>query len=110
MTVGDFPLPDWPGKVADDPGHDRIAACLMMDIGRAAQWAAEVLLQVGRVRQGLERSWEMAMNACILKVGPETTEIAPVYDESGESPVTVRTEDLEAALRVWISKLPERPD
>ncbi|BDW97773.1 hypothetical protein MACH10_34580 [Thalassospira tepidiphila] len=110
MTAGDFPLPDWPGKVDGDPGHDRIAACLVMDIGRADQWASEVLLHVGKVRQGLEPSWEMAMNAYILKVGPDTTDIAPVYDEAGESPVTVRTDDLEAALRAWISKLPESPD
>ena len=110
MTTGDFPLPDWPGKVTDDPGHDRIAACLVMDIGRADQWAAEVLSHVGKVRQDLEASWEMAMNAYIINVGPDMTEIAPVYDEAGESPVTVRTDDLELALHAWISRLLESPD
>lgn len=110
MTGGNFPVPDWPGKVVGDVGHDRIAACLVLDIARASQWAHEVLSHVGRVREGVDASWEMAMNAYILKVGPDTSDILPVYDEADESPVTVRTADLEAALTAWISKLSESPD
>ncbi|NIY75781.1 hypothetical protein HED22_09005 [Thalassospira sp. HF15] len=110
MTGHNLPAPDWPGKVAGEVGHDRIAACLVMDIQCAAHWGVEVLSHVDHVRQGVEASWEMAMNAYILKVGPETSDILPVYDESGESPVTVRTADLEVALRAWISRLSESPD
>lgn len=47
----------------------------------------------------------MAMNAYILKLDAETSEIAPVYEEPGEKAILVSTSDFRRALIAWITKL-----
>lgn len=110
MAGGDFPVPDWPGKVAGNAGHDRIAACLVMDIQRAADWAHIVLSHVRDVQEGGEDHWEMAMNAYMLSVGPQTTDIAPVYEEAGEVTVSVQTSELCVALQAWCQQITQQSD
>ena len=105
MAGGDFPVPDWPGKVAGDTGHDRIAACLVMDIQRAADWAHSVLSHVRDVQEGGEDHWEMAMNAYVLRIGPAVCEIAPLYEEYGEKVVHVPTDEFRQALVAWINQI-----
>lgn len=110
MRERDFPVPDWQGKISDDPAHERIAAVLVMDIARAADWARAMLGHVTNVRDGVEPHWEMAMNAYILKVGQTQTEIVPVYDETNEPDVLVKTDDLHSALQAWCAQLPKSPE
>ena len=110
MTGNDFPVPDWPGKVAGDAGHDRIAAVLVMDIQRAPDWANTVLSHLCNVQEGVEDHWEMAMNAYILKAGRKTSAIEPAYAEADEAVVTVRTGDLILALEAWCAVLSDKPD
>ena len=61
--TGDLKVPDWPGRRADDPGHDRIAAMLVLDIGNAPQWAGRVAREIEDVVTGTSSGWEMVMNA-----------------------------------------------
>jgi hypothetical protein len=110
MTGSDFPVPDWPGKVAGDAGHDRIAAVLVMDIQRAPDWANTVLSHLRNVQEGVEDHWEMAMNAYILKAERKTSAIEPAYAEADEAVVTVRTRDLILALEAWCALLSDKPD
>lgn len=97
--------PHWPGRITDDQGHDRIAACLVLDIQNAPDWAKRVLESINEVIAGHEDDWEMTMNAYELTVGAEQSEIAPVYEEQGEKRLVVATRDLRDALIAWIQQI-----
>lgn len=105
MAGGDLIEPIWPGRIAGDVGHDRIAACLVLDIQNAAGWARVVLSHIDKVIAGDDSQWDMGMNAYMLRVRAEESEILPVYEETGEVPVTVRTADLRTALLAWIARI-----
>ena len=105
MAGGEMMVPDWPGRIVGDEGHDRIAACLVMDIQNAPDWARTVLDRINDVMNGRESHWEMAMNAYILKFDPAICEIAPVYEEHGEKIVWVRSSEFREALTSWIDKI-----
>ncbi|MBX2832041.1 MAG: hypothetical protein KTR23_13015 [Rhodospirillales bacterium] len=110
MAGGDYPVPDWPGRIAGDEGHDRIAACLVLDIQRAQQWGKQVLSHVENVQDGGESHWEMGMNAYMLHVRRETTDISPVYEETGDPAITVQTADLRKALVAWCQQIAKETD
>lgn len=105
MAGGDYPVPDWPGRIAGDAGHDRIAACLTLDVQRAPDWAKNVLTQINHVLDGTQSHWDMGMNAYMLKVKVQQTEILPIYEESGEATITVKTADLRDALSAWCEQI-----
>ncbi len=97
--------PDWSGRIMDDHGHDRIAACLVLDIQNAPDWARMILDTINDVIAGHKDGWEMAMNAYQLTVGAEQSEIAPVYEEQNEKSLIVATKDLREALIAWIQQI-----
>lgn len=105
MTGGEMMIPDWPGRIVGDEGHDRIAACLVVDIQNAPEWAQNVLDRVDAVINGREDHWEMAMNAYILKMDQTICEIALAYEEQGEEIVWVPTLEFRAALVAWIRQM-----
>lgn len=98
-------VPDWVGRKAGDVAHDRIASMLVLDIGQAQEWAKRVLCEVVDVTSGKADGWEMVMNAHILSVGREYSDISSAYEEDGEDGVQVRTGDLQAALTAWIAMM-----
>lgn len=98
-------LPNWPGRINGNDGHNRIASFLTMDIQRAPDWGRLVLGQVNDIIAGHKDCWEMAMNAYILKLSKEKCEISPVYEEYGEGSVCVSIEDLQQALCAWIKQI-----
>lgn len=102
--------PRWLGKKAGDPAHERIAACLTTDIQTVPEKAQWVLSEIVSVQGGESQGWEMAMNAYMLNVGPETTDIIPVYEETGEETVSVPTEELRAALEAWYVQITQQSD
>ncbi len=103
--TGDLKVPDWPGRRADDPGHDRIAAMLVLDIGNAPQWAGRVAREIEDVVTGTSSGWEMVMNAHILTVGKDKSGISSADDAMGDDPVEIATADLMAALAAWIERI-----
>ncbi len=105
MAGSNMMEPDWAGKTPGNEGHDRIAACLVMDIQHAPGWANTVLQSIDDVMAGRSRGWEMSMNAYVLDVGPANTDIEPVYEEQGEETVAVLTADLRCALVAWIEQI-----
>ncbi|OSQ49063.1 hypothetical protein [Thalassospira alkalitolerans] len=102
--------PDWPGRIVGDDGHDRIAACLVMDIQNAPDWARVVLGHVDDVINGRVSHQDVVMNAYILKIDPAICEIAPAYEEHGEDVVWVPTAEFRAALVAWIDQIDNSPD
>lgn len=98
-------IPDWPGRVAGDERHDRIAALLVLDVQAVPDWAGQVLGHVDDALSGKSAGWEMAMNAYILTVGAEVSDISPVYDETGEPSVQVKTQELRRALVAWCKQI-----
>lgn len=105
MAGDNMAVPDWPDRTPGDEGHERIAACLVMDVQHAAGWANTLLQSIDDVMVGRSSCWEMAMNAYVLDVGPVNTDIEPVYEEQGEETVTVLTADLRCALVAWIEQI-----
>ncbi|KJE33979.1 hypothetical protein UF64_16160 [Thalassospira sp. HJ] len=102
--------PGWPGKKDGDPAHDRIAACLATDIQSVPQKAKWVLAEIAAVQNGEAASWEMGMNAYMLKVGEKITEIVPVYEETGEAAISVPTDEFRGALEAWYALISQSPD
>lgn len=97
--------PDWPGRIAGDEGHDRIAACLFLDIQAVPEAAKMVLGRIDDVKAGSAREHKLAMNAYILRIEPAVCEIAPLYEEYGEKVVHVPTDEFRQALVAWISQI-----
>jgi len=98
-------IPDWPGKIAGDEVHDRISALLVLDVQAVPDWAGQVLTKIEDVISGKSTGWEMAMNAYILNVGAEVSDISPVYDETGEPSLQVKTQELHTALVAWCKQI-----
>ncbi|WP_339777089.1 hypothetical protein [uncultured Thalassospira sp.] len=110
-------VPDWPGRTADDAGHNRIAAFLVLDIQHSAHKANYVrdciidqqtrAAQAGGDRKAVEDmpDAEIVINAYALSVGAETSVIDPVVDGTGEGALTVATKDLLAALECRIATI-----
>ncbi len=105
MAGGEMMVPDWPGRIVGDEGHDRIAACLVLDIQNAPEWAQIVLDRVDAIINGSEDHWEMAMNAYILKMDAAICEIDPAYEEQDEEIVWVPSLEFRAALVAWIKQI-----
>lgn len=97
--------PDWPGKRAGDEGHDRIAACLVLDIQTVPQAAEMVLGHIDDVIARRAEPQKLVMNAYILEIAPVVSVIAPLYDEQGEKPVQVPTGELRKAVMAWIDQI-----
>ena len=97
--------PDWPGKIAGDEGHDRIAACLVLDIQTVPEAAEMVLGHIDDVVSGRAERQKLVMNAYVLEIAPTICMIAPLYEEQGEKAVRVQTEDLRKALLAWIRQI-----
>jgi hypothetical protein len=110
MAGGDFIEPNWPGRIVGDEGHDRIAACLVLDFQRAPAWCEQALAEIEDVLSGRQQAWDMGMNAYMVKVRRSETEILPVYEETGEPTVTVKTRDLHSALDWWRKQMMPSPD
>ncbi|MCC9620930.1 hypothetical protein LPB41_04420 [Thalassospira sp. MA62] len=102
--------PGWPGKKDGDPAYDRIAACLATDIQTVPEKAEWVLNEIAAVQNGSAASWEMAMNAYMLKVGPKITDIVPVYEETGETAISVPTNEFRRALEAWHALISQSSD
>lgn len=96
---------NWPERRAGDPGHDRIAAFLVLDVQGSRAWADEILGRIDDVICGEAPGWQMSMNAHELQIGPEVSVISPLGDAGDERPETVSTLDLRAALVCWIGNL-----
>ncbi len=110
MAGGDPIVPEWSGKIVGDDGHDRIAACLALDFQNAPGWCKQALSQIDNVISGREKGWDIAMNAYMLKVRADESEILPVYEETGEPGVIVKTADLRGALMAWSERIAQSRD
>ena len=98
-------VPDWPGRIVGNAGHDQICAVLVFDVQAVPDWAGQVLAKVEDVISGKSTGWEMAMNAHILNVGMAVSDISPVYDDAGDPSVQVKTQELRAALVAWCKQI-----
>lgn len=102
--------PDWPGRIAGNEGHDRIAACLTLDIQTAPEAAQMVLEHLDDVTAGRVAQQKLVMNAYVLEIAPERCVIAPLYPEHGEKTLQVGTEEFRTALMAWINQIASHLD
>jgi len=102
--------PEWSGKIVGDDGHDRIAACLVLSFQKAPGWCKVALSHIDDVISGSCEDWKMGMNAFMLHVRRETTDISPVYEETGDPTITVQTADLRKALVAWCKQISKETD
>ena len=102
--------PQWPGKIAGDEGHERIAACLVLDIQTVPALARTVLGQIDDVVSGRLSPQKLVMNAYVLQIDRLVCEIASLYEEQGEATITVDTKTFRRALEAWIAQIEARKD
>ncbi|WP_143182026.1 hypothetical protein [Thalassospira sp. TSL5-1] len=101
-------VPDWPGRKANDGGHARITALLVLDIQQSLEKAEAVrkcILAQTQREGGDPDQREIVMNAYGVSVGPVQCVIEPAIDDTGEVAVFVKTADLQAAIERRIAEI-----
>jgi hypothetical protein len=90
----------WPGRRVNDPGHDRVAAFLVMDIQRSPQWSVDLHAKIDEVKNGARASWERIGNAYRLRLSAAGAWIEDLVDQTSV-PQCVSLEEFEAAVNAW---------
>jgi hypothetical protein len=90
----------WPGRRADDPAHDTVAAFLVIDIQRNPQWAHELADRIEEVKSGRLAGWERIGNGYRLELSPAGALIEDLVDEDAPAQM-VPLKELSAAVDAW---------
>jgi len=91
----------WPGRRTNDPAHDMLAAFLVMDIQRNAEWAHELADRIEQVRTGTLPVWERVGNAYRLELTDRGALIEDLVDEDSTIQ-EVTLEDFCKAVEAWV--------
>lgn len=98
----------WPGRQANDPRHDRLAAFLQMDIQQSPQWCVDLRVKIHEVKSGTRACWERIGNAYRLQLGTAGAWIEDLVDATS-APQTVSLEEFEAAVNAWSNAITPTP-
>lgn len=92
---------NWPGRIADDPAHDLIAAYLTLDIQKSPAWVDELVQKINEVQSGRLASWERTGNAYCLSVYPQHVEIEANYAEGAVKTQRIPLTMFAEAVKAW---------
>ena len=97
----------WPGRRTDDPAHDMLAACLVIDIQRNLEWARELTDRIQEVISGKLPVWERIGNAYRLELTEAGVLIEDLVDENSPTQA-VNFEDFSEAVETWIRAIEKK--
>ncbi len=94
----------WPGRRANEPAHDMLAAFLVLDIQRNLEWAVELAEKIEAVQTGKLNEWERIGNAFRLELTADGALIEDLIDEDSFLQ-TIDLTEFSKAVEMWIADL-----